>query len=261
MKDIIKKNSLKIKGLFIKFLNWLKKFLSIKRNRIISISAVCLALVIILVIILFSRNDNKFALNEIYDVYPEEVRALYANIVKVSCNGDLHLNLTIDGGKVNVENANKNDLLNYMFSYMDKRGMLDDENLVSVVKNAEKDLFDKKLNLLSEVNSFNYNGNIYDYKNGKITVTKGKCESSDISYVTHLYGFFWDNEKMSMDVNVAYLKNGILYGLDDKKFGEYDGDVSKLPSLTRESSYYRFTYKRNGNNNYKLLSVEWKNRT
>ena len=63
-----------------------------------------------------------------------------------------------------------------------------------------------------------------------------------------------------MDVNVAYLKDGILYNYDNQNLGEYDGDATKLAELTENTSYFRFNYGKDGDT-FKLLSIEWKHRT
>jgi hypothetical protein len=77
--------------------------------------------------------------------------------------------------------------------------------------------------------------------------------------VLHLYGYSGTKE-LSIDVNVAYLKDGVLYDYNDKMLGEYDGDVTKLPKLTSDVSYYRLNYV-NKNGNLKLTSIEWKNKS
>ena len=56
------------------------------------------------------------------------------------------------------------------------------------------------------------------------------------------------------------MKDGILYNYNNKKLGEYDGDVSKLSKLTEDTSYYRVNYVKD-NDKFKLVSVEWKNRS
>ena len=247
----------RIKSFFRKIIIFLRNFLSVKKNRIITIVVGVLILILLLVIKFTNKNKN-FSLDDTYNVYPEEVRDLYSNMINVSCGGDLHLHLKIDAEKVELKNADKDDLLNYMFSYLDKKGLLDNKISTTVIRNTEKELFYDKLGLINDIESFQYGDYVYTLKGGSVKRKKKQCQS-DVAYVTHLYGFFWDDNKLSMDVNVGYLKDGLLYSLDNKKMGEYDGDVSKLSSIMGDVSYYRFNYLKVGNQ-YKLATIEWKSR-
>ena len=237
----------------------IKKFFGVKRNLILVL--VALIIVIVLILILIKPTHSKFALNEIYDVYPEEVRELYSNFVSVSCTGDIHFNIEVDKGAVDIEKMSKEDLLNYMFSYMDKNDLLIDIIDDNTIKGVENQLFDKKLNLIDDIKSFSYNGYKYSLSGGKVKREIDKCPESEISYVTHLYGYFYHENRLSIDINVGYLKNGTLYSYDDEPLGEYDGDVTKLLELMQTASYYRATYTRYGENKYKLLNMEWKHKS
>jgi hypothetical protein len=74
-----------------------------------------------------------------------------------------------------------------------------------------------------------------------------------------LYGYSVGKERLSMDVNVGYLKDGILYDYHDNNLGEYNGDVTMLPKIMDKTTFYRFIYvKENGI--FKLSQVEHKNR-
>ena len=231
------------------------------KNSLKKIIVIVLGLLIIsVVIVLLSRNKDrkeKFVLDKIYDVYPEEVRELYSNMVNVSCNGDIHFDIAIDAGEIEINNINKNNLLDYMFSYMDKFDLLSDEINESSIKEVEKDIFGGSIDLINNINSYQYDNYLYNFAKGKITREKVECNNSDKQYVLFLYGYFHDDNKLSLDINVSYLKDGILYDLDDNKLGEYDGNSSKLFNLTEYASYYRVSYIKE-NDKYKLFSIQWK---
>ncbi len=238
----------------------LKKIFS-KRKNIFIATIIFIILLVIIIILIFGKNDSKkFTLNRIYEVYPEDVRKLYSNVVDVSCNGDLHFDIKLDSGEKKIEDINKDDLLNYMFSYLDKDNLLTDKIEKSLFEKTEKELFLDKVNLIDNIKDYNYNGYIYNVNKGIITRKKRECNSGDIKYVSHLFGYSYNKKELSIDINVAYLKDGILYNYSDEQLGEYNGDVSKLFKLTKNTSYYRLNYvKRNGI--YKLSSIEWKSRT
>lgn len=242
-----------------KILNKIFSIFKKKKNRII-LYAVIGVVVIILLIIIFAKKNDKFALNDIYNFYPEEVRNLYSNLVDVSCYGDFHLEIALDGGAKKISEMKNEELLDYMFSNLDKEGKLKDKFDIALINDAEKRLFNDDIKTFDEIKTYNY-GN-YEYKIDGRTITRKvrKC-TSDNNYVLHLYGYS-DNKKdrLSMDVNVGYLKDGILYDYYDNELGEYDGDVSKLPKLMTNTTYYRFTYYRK-NGTLKLDSVEHKSRT
>ncbi len=245
-----------IKKIFMK----LKNFLSIPRNLIIVIVLI-LALLAAIVILLFSKKGGKgFVLDGEFDTYPQEVRELYTNMVSVSCMGDMYFNIKSNDGVVDIKNIDKKLLLNYMFSYLEKNSLLGAKDLATTVINAEKTLFENELDLIDNINSFEYKGNVYDFTGKNIDVVKGNCKNNEISYVTFLCGYFSYEGILYMDVDIGYLKNGLLYGLDNRELGEYDGDVSKLEDLMETASYYRIGYKQHGNNDYRLLSIELRDR-
>ncbi len=242
-----------------KILSILKSFFSEKRNIIITI-IVAIIIIGLILIIVFHKKDNRFALNEIYDIYPGEVRKLYSNIVEIPCTGDLHLDdITINAEQTSIDDINKNNLLDYLFSNIDKNEGLNDKMEISLIKKRQKELFNTNLDLTETINNYQYGEYLYTIEGNKVTRKAAECKN-DIKYVTFLYGYSWNNNLLSMDVNISYLKDGILYDLADNKLGSYNGDVSKLFSLTKTTSYYKFNYvKKSGD--FKLDSVRWMNRS
>ena len=240
-----------------KIKEFLKKFFSKKRNIIICLA--CLLLIIILLIILLRIPKKiKFALNEIYNVNPAEVRELYQNMVEVSCSGDLHFDINLGSGARGTADIDKDNLLEYLFSYLDKNEMLEDTMNLAVFENAAKKLFYGDVNPFDSFKTYSYGNYIYTKSGAKVTRKVHKCERN-ITYVDHLYGYSMNKENLSMDVAVGYMKDGTLYGYNNIALGKYDGDVTKLPTLMEKATFYRLTYvKENGL--YKLTQVEHKNR-
>lgn len=235
----------------------IKSFFS-KKTNIIALVAIALIIIIILILALRDREEKKFALNEIYNVYPEEVRELYSNMVEISCGGDLHLNVSLDSGEVSVSQLDQNNLLDYMFSYLDKNDGLVDNMEVSLIQSTTKKLFDGELDFTSKINNYVYGDYSYTVKDGKVSRAKSEC-NVDTQYVSHLYGYSYNTKKLSIDVNIGYLKDGNLYDLANNLLGKYNGEVAELEKLFGPNSYYRYNYVLDGKI-YKLTSVEWNNR-
>ena len=236
------------------------KIMNFLKNKIIIISMIIgIVLVAMLLVLLNNEDNSEFKLDPIYDVYPEEVRELYSNTIYVSCTGDLYLGIDDDSDEVLKENIDKQYMINYLFSHLDKRNKLNNNTTVAMLEDTENKLFNKKMDLVQYINDFEYDEYVYNIKDDMLVRKKSKCES-DIRYVSRLYGYSFGTEVLSMDVNIGYLKNGILYDLNDNKLGSYDGvNMEKLNELFKDTSYYRYNYIKK-NDVYKLKSVSLKNR-
>lgn len=237
-------------------MNKLKNFFSKKVNLVSTIIFVIILLIMIVVFLIsIFRKDNKFALNPIYDVYPEEVRELYSNMVEVSCYGDLHLDISLDAGEFLLKDVKYNNLIDYMFSYLDKEEKLSDEFSVDVIKNATDRLFADEFDFTGYINDYIYGDYKYTIRNGLVTREKASCISNN-NYISQLYGYSYNEQLLSVDVNIGYLKDNILYNLSNEELGKYDGKVESLDDLFITSSYYRYNYVLH-DDGYKLKSVEW----
>ena len=250
----------KLKEKFKSIVEKIKKFFKVKKNRNVAIAIAAIILIVIIVAIITDKaRKNRFALNTIYNVYPEEVRELYSNIVEVSCSGDLHLNISLDTGKVELKDMDKNNLIDYMFSNLDKNNMLSNKMESNIIEKTASKLFYGDINLKELINNYNYNGYIYNVDKKTITRKEDTCKS-DMNYVSDLYGYSYNANELSVDVNIGYLKDGTLYDLADTNIGAYDGDAKQLREMFKSSSFYRFNYVLD-NKVYKLKSVEWNSRT
>lgn len=236
-----------------------KKFFK-KRENIILVVVIAVIFVAVVLVAIFKKNDwdHKFSLNKIYDANPEDVKKLYSNTVESSCLGDLYLGIDLDGGIVEVNSIDKNVLMNYMFSYLDKNDKLDGLTM-NTIKSTTKYLFDGDIDLTNNVNNYKFIDSEYAVSDNKITSKKSECDSSDKKYVSDLFGYSYNEDELSIDVNIGYLVGNTLYDLSDNKLGTYNGDVSELRMLFSTSSYYRYNYIMD-NKVYKLTSMEFKSR-
>ena len=242
-----------IKKMAFKLSKYIKKFFSNRVNTIIVLIVLVILAVAFIMSLINTNKRKEFFLNHIYDMYPQEVRDLYSNMVSVSCNGDLYFDIDINN-EIKVDKLNKNNLLDYLFSNLDKNDKLDDSFSKSLISKTQKELFMGKVDLLNEINDYQYGDYIYNVKGDKIIRKANKCESNNY-YVSHLYGFSYDSNKLSMDINFGYVKDDVLYDLNNNRLGEYNGGAIKMFEVFNSSSYYRLNYIKN-NNYLKLDSVE-----
>ena len=226
-------------------MNKIKELLKNKINVYVVISVIIVLSVLILMIVLNGKNivKNYYELNKIYDMYPNDVRDIYSNIVDVSCSGDLKFDIDV-GSELDIDKINKDNLLNYMFSYMDKNNLLGNNLDVSVYTEASKKLFD--MDIIKNTKSFNYNGYTYTFAKDKVGRKNSECHS-DNKHVSHLYGYSYNEDGLSIDIKVGYAKDGKLYDYDNNPLGDYSGNREVLSDLLRMASYYRLVYvKKNG---------------
>lgn len=234
----------------------MKDFFKKKMNILIVILVFIVVIVSAILLLNKADDDDGFKLDNIYEVYPEDVQELYSNMVEVTCNGDLFVdNLLLEGEEVKVENLDKNILLDYVLSNLSKSGMLSNKFDYSVITDATDKLLFGDINFEDIINNYSNNEYVYTLNDGEVTRKKeGECDSS-VKYVSHLNGYLYNEDRLSIDVNIGYLKDGILYNLLDEKLGEYEGEIKELEDLYLTSPYYRFNYV-SEDKEYKLQSIE-----
>ena len=266
-KESIKKKVTKKKdNLSDKVLEFLKKLFNNKRNVIIALIIFFVLLAIIIIVNFIPRhNDNnnggdndKISIDATENVETDDVQKLFSNMINISCNGDWYLDIKADSGKTDASSLKKKVLLNYVFSYLSKNNLLDkvDKKLINETAN---DLFLEKIDLYDDIDNFEFGDYVYSSNGGRVNKSAKKCVKDRV-YVDYLYGYSSDSEYMSMDVNVAYLSDGVLYDFADNKLGNYSGNREELDSLLLNSaSFYRFNYAIK-NDKYKLASVELNSR-
>ena len=179
--------------------------------------------------------------------------------MKIYAISDLHLDIKLGDRAVDVASIEKNNLLDYMFSYLDKNDMLTDDMSVKVIEDATKVLFDGDIDLKSEIVGYQYGEYLYTLEDKLVSRKKSECKS-DVLYVSKLYGYSHSDTLLSVDVNMGYSKEGKLYNFADKSFGNYSGNVEDVGERLDGSSFYRYNYVKD-DKVYKLVSVEWLNRS
>ncbi len=243
-----------------KFMDKIKNFLSKKKNLYMVLGIVVILLIVIIVAIVTKRDKSGFALDTIYDVYPAEVRELYSNMVSVSCDGDLVLGISKDAGSIDITNIDQKVLLSYALSYLNKNKLIDKEFDKRVVDDAAARLFYGNVQLGKYIGGFTGNGYVYNVNENDDKVVREETEcNSDKKYISDLFGYSYNKNELSIDVNMGYLVDDTLYDLDDNKLGKYDGNAASLRNLFSNSSHYRYTYVLE-RKIYKLKSVEWDSR-
>ena len=160
-----------------------------KYNIYVYISLGVVILIIVGMIILLNKGKKQYELDKIYDIYPSNVKKLYANIVDISCGGDLKFAIE-EGQEVEVKDIDRDNLLMYMFSYMDKNNKLGDKLDTEDFSSVSNQLFG--INIMTGINSYNYKDYTYtigSFANDKVVRKKDECVS-DSNHVNHLSGYF-----------------------------------------------------------------------
>lgn len=167
----------------------MKKDFFKNRKNLVTLIIIVIAVLAVLLVAIFTKREYKqrFALNPIYDIHPEQVRELYMNMVSVSCVGDLHLDVELGAKAIDVKDMNMVNLLNYAFSNLDKSDKLSDNMEESIVKTVFSDLFYGKLDLTNIINNYQYGDYIYTLTDGVITREEKEC-ISDINMYLNCMG-------------------------------------------------------------------------
>ena len=150
----------------------------------------------------------------------------------------------------------KDNLLMYMFSYMDKNRLLYDGMDTSAFTEVSNRLFGT--DIIKGIKNFSYKDKEYTFgtlPKSKVEISDRECVN-DNNHVGVLGGYSFDENGLYIDVKVGYTQDGKLYDYEDHLLGEYDGNRDKLNSLMMESSHYRFTYVKN-NGNLVLSKLEF----
>ena len=230
----------------------------LKRNKKVTIIVgISLLVVIAIILLIVFKKNNSYVINN-NDILPEKVKKIYTNLTDISCTGDIYFKLEANDEPTKVSSIDKKTLLSYVFSAIEKNGDIKKINLTEINKKT-RELFTTYIDLTDAINNFQYDNYVYNINENKIVRKKNECKS-EIKYVTFLYGYSSDKNRLSMDVNIAYQKNGILYDLKDKELGKYSGDQSKLFELTKTTSYYRLNYIEEGNT-FKLDNIRLMDRS
>lgn len=232
-----------------------------KKENIITLGSILIILILFLTLIILIVNRHVkegYELDKFYAVYPEEIKLAYSYITDISCSGSFHFDIELDGEEYKVSNWSNEDKLKYTFSYVDKYLALYDDIKKDDIDNTINLLFEDKIISLKDIKNFQYDDYIYNYDGKQLKRKSNEC-SSELKYVSDLYGFSYTKDILSIDVNMGYEKDGILYDLSSNKLGNYSSRPSDLRKLFVNNSYYKYNYVNDGGT-YKLYSVEWKSK-
>ena len=229
----------------------MKKIIDIKYFMIVMVCATVVIFIIALIIHL-SNKHSEYMLDSMYDVYPSEVKELYRYLVDANCDGDIKFSVELDEETKLVSELDKNNLRDYLFNHLEKKGYLQDSMPISTINEVIKELFKEDNDLISGIDSYNYDGYTYTFNGDNVTRKKNECDG-DIKYVSHLYGYSNKDETLWLDINLGYLKDDIMYELDGKELGRYDNNKEEL---FKNSPYYRVYYEKD-NGSYKINKVKY----
>ena len=225
-----------------KILSNIKLFFSDKKTKIIFPLAI-LSLTIIITIIKFLPSITGVVETEkIKDIQVDDAKKLYENTTSVSCSGDLHFDEIVEYDKeYKVKDIDKTTLLNYLFSNLDKQDKLSNEMKKDLITDTAKSLFNDNLDLLSAVEGYQYRNYVYHVTKDSITRrTKKEC-TSEYNYKNYMYGYSWNSDILSIDINIGYVKDNILYNIDDTEIGKYDANEDITIALDTKY-FYRLNY-------------------
>ena len=93
-------------------------------------------------------------------------------------------------------------------------------------------------------NSVNYVYEGYRYTSEGNIITRSKVECSDKSYVSKLYGYSMDEDKLYLTINSGYVSNNIVYNLEGNEIGEYNKE--NINTTLDKGSMKSYTYLKSG---------------
>ena len=199
----------------------------------------------------FFKKDNKnFTLNNIKDVNTSEVQTLFNNITFDSCYEKVYFEMNKNTQKIDISKIDKRILLDYVFTNLYANKLLNDKLTIDIINNKSHELFAKNIAFDDILNEYCYDGYQYQYKNNVISKNKKEC-SKEYQMVYKLFGYSYNPDYLSVDINVGYLKDDTLYDLSSNKLGNYDENLEKMSIW----SLFRYNYVK-VKDKYKLDNIE-----
>ena len=152
----------------------MEKIKNFFKNRYVIIGIIVIAFVslVVAIVMVIGEEENKFALNPIYDVYPQDVRELYANTVEVSCYGDLHFDIEIDTGEHSVNKLDRNYVIDYFLSHIDKNYGLNNGHTEAMLQENFDKLIAEEMDIIKYIDDYQYGDYVYSIENGKLVREK-----------------------------------------------------------------------------------------
>ena len=152
----------------------------------------------------------------------------------------------IECSDIGVNDENQTNAVLYMiFSKLESEKLID-ENINS---NDYKRIVKKLLGTTKDIIQFKdylYKGYKYTYQSDKITRVKAEC--GDNSYISKLYGYTYNKDILTINISFAYVKENIVYDLNNNKISEYDS--KRINSILDKGTIKNYKYEIKGNNYY-----------
>ena len=238
--------------------NLIKKIFNNYKKIIIIIVIATVSIILISLIwhrLIILTDNSQYKNNSEDEIITLKIRKIYDNIENVSCSGAWYIEeITDEKNNITINELKNNELLDYIFSYLDKNNELSDNMNIKTILNVAKKLYAEDVTKIINIENYQYNDFIYNKVGKKIKRKASSC-ISPIKYVSQLYGYTQNEDILEIDINYGYTEDDKLYDLSGKLLGEYDDDDKITSNLLKSNYYYRYNYKLI-KNEYKLSSIE-----
>lgn len=214
-----------------------------KKQVLIIVGIIVILLVGVLVYVLSNKKEEKPT-----TIPHKEAEKVYSSIdVDENCTSMPQIT-----SEQQVEKMNDEVLTYLIFNQMKKDGLLKDEISKDDYEESAKKVLNKKY-IVEKIENYNFDGYVYTMTDNKITRKKTSCEGR--KYVSKLFGYSTNDNKLELDVVAGYIEDKVLYDLEGKELGAYKKD--KLNSLLDKGTMQVYTYT-SKNGKYELYSIKKK---
>ncbi len=179
-----------------------------------------LIIIALLIYVLFMKTSNPVEVAR-NTVKHETVESLYQTVEVSNCTE--FINYDQD---TNVKDMATESILYIIFNQMQKDKVLKEQITLEEYQISAGKVFQTKL-WPDVFENYLYDGYHYTLKEGMIKREKVTCDNQQ--YISKLYGYSSQDEKLEVDVAVAYVKNNKVYDLNNKEIGNYnENDLNKI---------------------------------
>ena len=235
IKDKLKPNKSTLDKIKLEFEN-----LKQDKKKLAIVCGGVVAFVIILIILITVLN--RYPINKIGKITDADVKELYSNTTEISCTGDLHFDIYSTDEYVPVEEIRNSNLINYLFKYLDRNNLLNDNLTKKIVDQATYKLFYGKIKLFDSIVNFQYGEYLYNTEGNKVVRRKMTCSEDETVFYNNYSDYSIKDNELLVDIHMGYAKLGNLYDLDNEKLGKFVGDKSNFDEAFKTKTYYRIHY-------------------
>lgn len=205
----------------------------LKNKKLLIAGSIVIILIAVMILIFNLMNNKEVALNN-KKLKHDTVDKLY-EMVEVNDCADLNAK----------ENKENNAILYLVFNQMKKDKILADEiPITRYFSSLDKVVGNKEMDLV--IKNYYYDG--YKYNLSGDTIVREKTSCNFLKYVSKLYGYTYNDEKMELHINLGYISNNKVYNLDGVEIGDYDKD--KINTILEKGSMQVYSYDKKGSNYY-----------